>query len=350
MKAILRLLLLLTKRDLKGIFSVGTNNLFFCAVFLLQGSTPRHAFLNTLLFQLLLILPLFFAMSADALGRIPAEREKLWPLAAWQRISIQTASLALNPAFWLIGTGLAVFGGAAFGLFYFFLALTIQLIVCLGSFIRKKRSALQPMLWVPRLPSRVGGLIQLEIRHILSTLDLYAALMLCLAGTAYRFLGNAPQAEAFPILALIVALALSTYAQQNFGLDGSAGLARYRLLPLACWQLLLAKDAAYLLVMGVLVLPLGFVPGMTFSLMALAIGRYPSLRMMHAQTAWRFTRGDIRFGVLQVIAGGLAALANIRVSYWFLAGVVAVYLASAFAGGRWWDRATSTPAVKGFCP
>ena len=113
MKAVLRLLVLLTKRDLKGIFSVGINNLFFCALFLIQGSTPGHAFLNTLPFQLLLIFPLFFAMSADALERVPAEREKLWPLAAWQRLPVQIASLVLNPAFWLVGVGGGVWGGAS---------------------------------------------------------------------------------------------------------------------------------------------------------------------------------------------------------------------------------------------
>jgi hypothetical protein len=338
MKAVLRLLVLLTKRDLKGIFSVGINNLFFCALFLIQGSTPGHAFLNTLPFQLLLIFPLFFAMSADALERVPAEREKLWPLAAWQRLPVQIASLVLNPAFWLVGVGVGVWGGAAAGVFYFVLAVTIQLIVCMGSFVRKRHSGLRPMRWVPRLPGKAGGIVQVEIRHILSTLDLCAALMLCLAGIAYRLFDKAPQVEAFPMLALVVALALSTYAQQAFGLDGSAGLVRYRLLPLAGWQLVLANDAAYLLVVGVLVLPLGFVPGMTFSLMALAIGRYPSLRMMQAQRAWRFTRGEVRFGVAQIIIGGLAGLGSVRVSSWFLAGASMIYLASVYAGGRWWDR------------
>ena len=46
--------------------------------------------------------------------------------------------------------------------------------------------------WTPKLPGRLGGLVQKNLRQMLSTLDFWAALLLTVSGTAYRVFGGAP--------------------------------------------------------------------------------------------------------------------------------------------------------------
>jgi hypothetical protein len=341
--AVARLLALLAKREVRGIRSVGTNNLFLLGLFLISGSTARRAFLNTLPFQWMLIMPLLVAMSVEAQDRIPEVRRLLWPLGAAEKAAVRLMSLALNPGFWLLGTVMSLWGGLAAGMFYAGMAVVVQsgtLWLRVGS---RAGWSVQPLRWIPRFPGALGGIVQVELRGILRTLDVYAALLVCLAGTCYRGLARAPQTDAFPVVAIVVALALSTYAQRSFGLDRAGTVVRYRLLPLRGWRLLLAKDAAYLVVVLLLVLPLGVVPGMTVALVAVTIGRHPALRQSAPQRAWRFTGGDLRFGLAQIMVGALAGIASIRLGAWVIAVAGVAYGASVWMGGRWLDSGHRPP-------
>jgi hypothetical protein len=249
---------------------------------------------------------------------------------------VHLLALALSPAFWLFGSIITLWGGLTPGVAFLALALVIQLIVFLSnSFVRSGFRSLQLR---PMPPARLGGLIQIQARHLFAVLDLYAALLLSLSGTAYRFLSSSPQPEAFPILALLIAIALSTFAQRTFSLDSPGAIARYRLLPLAGWKLLATKDLAYLTVLAVLVAPLSSTAGLTFGLMAIAIGRYTAITRIAPQRRWRFTGGDIRFGIAQIILGGLAALGAVRVGNLFFVAASCAYALSLYLGGRWWDR------------
>ena len=78
-------------------------------------------------------------------------------------------------------------------------------------------------------------------------------------------------------MTVLVVGAMSSYAQCLFGLDGEGGLSRYRLLPVRGWQLLLAKDAAFLAVVVPLTLPLAVLPGIGAALVALAVGHAPAV-------------------------------------------------------------------------
>jgi hypothetical protein len=335
--AVFRLLIALVRRDLRSLSSLGLNNLFLCAVFLAQGSTsPRHAFWSTFLFQIVLFVPLLFSLSADALARIPPVRLALWPLSSAHRLAIHLLALALSPAFWLFGSIITLWGGLTPGVAFLALGLAIQLIVFLStSFVRP---GVRFLLLPPTPPTRLGGLIQIQARHLFTVLDLYAALLLSLSGTAYRFLSSSPQAEAFPVLALLIAIALSTFAQRTFSLDSPGAIARYRLLPLAGWKLLAAKDIAYLSVLTLLVAPLNLTAGLTAGLMAIAIGRYPAITRIVPQRRWRFTGGDIRFGIAQIIPGGLAGLGVMRAGNLFFVAACCAYALSLYLGGRWWDQ------------
>jgi hypothetical protein len=241
----------------------------------------------------------------------------------------------------VLGLGIGVWAGAVAGIVMAGLAVTVQMVVFAVSLLGGRPSEVA---LAPRPPGRMGGLVQVQIRHLLSTLDFYTACLLCAVGCAYRWIAKSPDGEAFPILAMLVAIALSTFAQRSFGLETPGSMARYRLLPLAGWRLLLAKDAAYLAVAAALVAPLNFRAGMSFSLMAVALGRYPSLRENVAQRPWRFTGGSVRHGVLQILGGGLVGLGSFRVSAWFLVGAIVIWVGSVWLGDRWWRDGALTIA------
>ena len=121
-------------------------------------------------------------------------------------------------------------------------------------------------------------------------------------------------------MTVLVVGAMSSYAQCLFGLDGEGGLSRYRLLPVRGWQLLLAKDAAFLAVVIPLTLPLAVLPGIGAALVALAVGHAPAVEHPRPQTRWRFsTGGALGNGVIQLVALAMTASGIYLTSVWFLA-------------------------------
>ena len=80
-------------------------------------------------------------------------------------------------------------------------------------------------------------------------------------------------------------------------------MTRYELLPLRRWEILAAKDIAFLGMLLVLTAPLDAAAGLAFGLAALAIGRYPAVRVHLPQRRWRFSSGRVLFGVLQGVVG-----------------------------------------------
>jgi hypothetical protein len=337
--AILRALGRVVKRDLGTLRSVQFNNFFLFAMLLTYsslasskkpaGATP---------FLVLLGLVLLFPLSSDPLKKIPPIRLELWPLSGTQRWRLRLASLALSPVLWIAVVILAATGSPVAAVFLLVVALIMQGFLVLASSLARRAPRWNPYRNVPQIPGKLGGMIRNNIRQMLTVLDFYAAILLCIAGNAYRWLSPHPEPRAFPIMAFLVGLALSTYAQCLFGLDSASGLTRYRLLPLRGWQILLAKDAAFLGILFVMVLPLSPGPGLTFGLIAVAVGRYPSVVLRLPQKPWRFSSGDFRFGVLQMVLGTALGFGVYENGKWFLIPVVLAYLASLYSGGRSWDR------------
>jgi hypothetical protein len=178
----------------------------------------------------------------------------------------------------------------------------------------------------------LNQLVRKNLREILSTLDFCCALALSAAGVAYRAAGfPLPDAARMPLTFLVV-LALSSFAQCQFGLDGAGGLSRYRLLPLRGWQILAAKDAAFLLVAILLSLPLAPLTGLGTALTALALGHIPSVSQHRVQVRWRFSTGaSVLFGLGQAIVMAMAASSIFSTSAW-----VAALCAGAWAVSTWW--------------
>jgi len=138
-------------------------------------------------------------------------------------------------------------------------------------------------------------------------------------------------------MGLLVALALSTCAQSLFGLDGDAGVTRYHLLPVRGWEILLAKDMAFLAILFVLLLPLDVWPGMTFGLVALAFGHHSSVLLELPQQRWRFASGQLPFGAMQTAAGMAVGFVEHQQGWWVLALAAMGYAASVYYYGRRWE-------------
>ncbi|HWD00809.1 MAG TPA: hypothetical protein VG456_28830 [Candidatus Sulfopaludibacter sp.] len=262
---------------------------------------------------LILGLVLLFPLSTDPLRKIPRSRLSLWPLEKGEHRLLRLLSPWVNPVTWLIA-GLAVWmarGSVSVGLWAI-----VAGVIGVGFVLSEIPAPAHGLLRrVPQFPSPLNHLIRKNLREMFATLDFYCGLLLSLAALLYRLLGRTLPPEALLPLTVLLVLAFSSYAQCLFGLDGAGGMGRYRLLPLPGWQILAAKDAAFLLVVVPLTLPLAPVPGLSAALVALALGHGPSVAEYRAQTRWRFSSGaSVIYGVIQSALMAMAAVNDWRLT------------------------------------
>jgi hypothetical protein len=311
--------------------SIATNNFLIFTAYLFQKD---GVFLYLIVGALI-----FFPLSADPLRKIPPERLVLWPLDRSEWWILRILSPWLNPVMWLLaaGTVWAVRRSVTWPLMA-----TVAGMFALGFILSDVGGGAWDGLArrVPGFGGLLGNLIQKNLRQMLSTLDFWCALVLSVATTIYRVTDRTAPPEAFLLMCLLVTLALSSYAQCLFGLDGAGGLTRYRLLPLRGWQILLAKDAAFLIVAVALTLALNPLAGLAAALVVLAIGHDESVKHVKPQVRWRFSSGaSLGNGVVQVFAMSIAANGVARTSVLLMIPCVAVYAVSLWWHGRRMDGA-----------
>jgi hypothetical protein len=310
------------RRDQKSFETVATNNFFIVSAFFLQKA-------GTFIY-LILGLVLLFPLSTDPLRKIPRSRLGLWPLRGIERRLLRAVSPWVNPVTWIMA-GLAVVmarGKVSLGLWALLAG-----VIAAGFVVSELPAPAHGMLRrVPQFPGILNHLIRKNLREMLATLDFYCALVLSAAAALYRLLGPPLPAPALVPLTILVMLALSSYAQCLFGLDGDGGLGRYRLLPLAGWQILAAKDAAFLLIAIPLTLPLAPLPGLSAALVVLALGHGPSVAEHRQQTRWRFSSGaSVLYGFAQAALMAMAAANDQRL---VLGPALIAWLASLLYYGR----------------
>ena len=328
--AIIKALARAEGRDQKSFQSVVGNNFFIVTALLLQSAGG--------FVYLIIGLVMLFPLSTDPLRKIPPSRLALWPLETGERRLLRAVSPWVNPMTWLIA-GLALWAargrislglwGLAAGLVAAGFVLSDLPVASLGGLWRR----------MPQFPSRLNQLIRKNVRELLSTLDFYCALILSGATLLYRAFGPPLPREAFLAVTILAVLALSSFTQCLFGLDGAGGLSRYHLLPLRGWEILAAKAAAFLAIAIPVVLPLAPLAGLGAALVALTIGHEPSVNRVRAQTRWRFSTGaSVMLGLGQAAAMGMAAAGIFLTSVWFLIPCLAAWLISLWAGGRAIER------------
>ena len=328
-RAIVGALLTVFRRDTKSFGSFATNNFFLLSVLLLRQA-------GTFLY-IIVGLVMLFPLSTDPLRKIPASRMALWPLSTREHWLLRIVSPWLNPLTWILA-GLAIW--AARGRVTVAMWSALAAIFVIGFIAPSLPLAPRKGTWrrIPNLPGPLNHLIRKNLRELLSTLDFYCALLLSAAVATYRFTKpNFPPDALLPMTVLVI-LALSSYAQSLFGLDGEEALTRYRLLPVRGWHVLAAKDVSFLLAALVLTLPLAPLPGMAAALAALAVGHASSVNEQREQMRWRFSSGA-SFGAsllqLVLLAG---AAATVQVHTAIIVPVVAGYIGSAWWYGRAFER------------
>jgi len=324
--AILRALAKAFRRGEKSFASLAGNNFFLVAVLFL-GKAGSFLFL-------IMGLVILFPLSTDPLRKIPPSRLALWPLEKRDMWLLRAISPWVNPMTWAIAALAlwAVRGSVTVGLW----ALAAGLVAA-GFVVSELPLPAGAAMWrtVPHFPGPLDQLIRKNLREILSTLDFYCALLLSASTAGYRMLGPPLPPDAFMAMTVLVVIALSSYAQCLFGLDGAGGWSRYRLLPVPGWWILAAKDAAFLLVVAVLVAPLAPLAGMGAAFVALAMGRRPAVLDPRPQTRWRFSAGNSpMYGIGQVIAMSFAASAIFLTSWLIVLPCIAAWLASLWWYGR----------------
>ena len=332
--AILGALWTAVRRDGETLGSFTGNNFFLISIlFLFFGDPGAFVALN-----FIIALVLFFPLSTDPLGKIPRARLALWPIETSERRLLRILSPWLNPMTWLLAI-LVLRHSVSIGLWaligtFFVIGFAVPSI----PWVRHKAA------WraLPNFPGPLNQLIRKNLRELLSTLDFYCALLLCVSTLVYRALSKQFPSEAGLVMTVLVVLAISTYTQCLFGLDGDGGVSRYRLLPLRGWQLLAAKDAAFLLAAIVLTLPLAPFSGTAAALVALAAGHAPSVEQPHSQVRWRFsTSGSLARALVQTILLSMAASAVFFSGPWVVLPCIAAWGLSLLWYGREMDASFS---------
>jgi hypothetical protein len=327
LRAVVGALLKSVRRDLTGFASLKTNN-FFLFVFLIiwgaleSGMEPVSSYPFLFVLGVLMLFP----ASGDPLEKIPRVRLALWPMVRTSRAALRMIAVLLSPVVWLLAV-LLVLRATTLMTVGFLGAIVAARVVGQASSPAQRRSRLASIQARTTVP-----LLANNLRQMFAVLDTYLALFIGAGGGLWRLIASHPDPAAFRILSLMAAIALSTWGQNLFALEGESGMTRYRLLPIRGWRIFLAKDVAFLAVLLLAVLPLSIVPGISFGLAALAVGRYPSLRIRRLQQRWRFTSGRVLWGVLQGLTGGILGFAgNIGLA-------AALYAISLWWAGRAWDQ------------
>lgn len=327
--SILKWLARAARRSRGSLTSFAGNNLSYTAVALLFLLDPAAAAILLLLMGIVVLLPL----SSDPLRAIPRVRMRIWPLEDGERRLLRLVSPWLSPMTWIV-LALLLWKRASLGL----AALAAGVVVAGFVLPSGASPAASPWRWVPRFPRPLNQMIRNNLREMLSTLDFCCGALIAVAALLWRAAGLLPSAAFFP-LTVIAMLSVSTCALTLFGLDGQAGMTRYRLLPLRGWQILIAKDAAYLTIALLLALPLSLPGALAAALAGLAAGHRTSLRAPQPQLRWRFQTGpSFSEALAQIVPMVMAGAAVVYATPWALAVCVVAWAVSTWWYGREIDR------------
>ena len=326
-----------TRRRLGTFSALKVNNFFLVIALIVYSASQSHVEPTSVYpFLLFLFFVLLFPLSSDPLDQVPRSRLALWPITTRERIAVRVASLALSPVLWLVVFLLFVRRiRPSLAIAFVTLAIGVQTIAVVGRAtirIAPPRTALK---LVPPFP----GLIRLSLRQMLTSLDIYLALVLSLCSLAYRFFAPKPDPAALPILAILIALAAGSYAQCLFGRDlESSAITRYRVFPIRGRAILWAKGLAFLLITFLLTAPVHLVSGLTYGFAALAFGHHASIVHAAPLRAWRFSGSRLYIGVIQGVFGIILAFAAAERGFALLAASMGLYAVSIIFYGWLWDR------------
>ena len=107
-----------------------------------------------------------------------------------------------------------------------------------------------------RIPGAVGGLAARDFRYFRRLLDPYFGVLVAAVGSLYLITTDVASAGLFQIFLLSVFACSAPLAFNLFGLDNRAVMDRIRLMPVSPHKVLLSNNLAFLMVVGIQVIPL----------------------------------------------------------------------------------------------
>jgi len=328
-------------RSLRSVGSITGNNLF-AVIVLLMAEEPLDRPSSTAVFYLFVGLLYTVPLALELERRIPKARLELWPLSRAQRTVVTAVNLLLNPLLVLAVLFAMLSRHAAVGSALLVAGLltppavlaaeAVQRLIPAGS-VRFPR--------IPRFPGRLGGLIQNHLREFVQALDVYLAALLALGGMAYLHLTPHPDPAARLVMGVLVVILLSTLAQAGGGFDPEATHTRRQLLPISGFDLLLARDTAWLVVTTILILGFDLLPCLAAAAAALAVGHSTAAQRPLEQKRWHFAAGRLGPTGLYQLGAMIAAAAG--TSRFGVPGVLATFAVCA-GSAWWWGKRISTAA------
>lgn len=180
-----------------------------------------------------------------------------------------------------------------------------------------------------RIPGSIGGLAIKDFRYFRRLLDPYLGVLAAALGSFYLITADLASAGLFQVFLLGVFVLNAATAFNSFGLDNRAVMDRLKLMPVTGRTILLSKNLAFLMIVGVQVTPLillgswrlglpigvvGIVEAASLAAMYMAWGNWMSVNYPFKMRFFQFSSSN--GPVLEAIAG---------IIFGSLPGMIAIY-------------------------
>jgi hypothetical protein len=194
-----------------------------------------------------------------------------------------------------------------------------------------------------RLPGPIGGLAAKDFRYFRRLLDPYLGVLLVALGSLYLITAEVASAGVFQVLLLGVFVCNSSLAFNLFGLDNRAGMDRLRLMPVTANTILLSKNLAFTMVVGVQVVPLILLASWRLGLLLglFAVIEAAALAAMFLSWGnWMSVNHAFKLHFFQFSSSnGLLVEAIAGIMFGSLPGIVAIYSLRTTGFGPAWQIA-----------
>lgn len=137
-----------------------------------------------------------------------------------------------------------------------------------------------------RIRGAVGGLAAKDFRYFRRLLDPYLGVLVAALGSFYLVIADVPSAGLFQAFLLSVFVPSSPLAFNSFGLENRAGLDRLKLMPVTGRTILLGKNLAFTMIVGVQVAPLILLAGWRLGLPVAIVGIVEAAALAAMYLAW----------------------------------------------------------------
>jgi hypothetical protein len=181
-----------------------------------------------------------------------------------------------------------------------------------------------------RIPGPAGGLAAKDFRYFRRLLDPYLGVLAAAVGCFYLITAEIASAGFVQIFLLAVFVPNASLAFNLFGLDNRSGMDRLKLMPVTGKTILLSKNLAFLMIVGVQLMPLILLAGWRLGPLMVAICILEALAtaaMYMTWGNWMSVNHPIKMHFFQFSPpNGLVMEAMAGIIFGSLPGMIGIYL------------------------